>query len=87
MPTNIKTVQSVAKAIQLLDCFAQSGEPLSLSELRDMTGWAKSTIYGLLYTLRLHGMATQLEDSGKYWLGDKIAELGRITKSYGEKTK
>lgn len=84
MTTHIKTVQSVAKAIQLLDCFSQSGEPLSLSELSDMTGWAKSTIHGLLYTLRLQGIVMQLEHSGKYWLGDKVLELGRTKETYGD---
>lgn len=87
MATNIRTVQSVDKAVQLLDCLSKSGEPLSLAELRDMTGWAKSTIYGLLYTLRLQGMVMQLEDSGKYWLGDKVLELGKTKETYGETIK
>jgi len=47
-----KTIQSVAKAMKLLDILAESQLPLSLAELSVKTGWPKSTIHGLLSTMR-----------------------------------
>ena len=48
-----KTIHSVAKAIRLLDILTESGQPASLTELYQKTGWPKSTIHGLLSTMRL----------------------------------
>ena len=42
-----KTIHSVAKAIRLLDILTESGQPTSLTELYQKTGWPKSTIHGL----------------------------------------
>ena len=42
-----KTIHSVAKAIRLLDILTESGQPASLTELYQKTGWPKSTIHGL----------------------------------------
>lgn len=39
-----KTIHSVAKAIRLLDILTESGQPASLTELYQKTGWPKSTI-------------------------------------------
>ena len=42
-----KTIHSVAKAIRLLDLLTAAGQPASLTELYQKTGWPKSTIRGL----------------------------------------
>ena len=47
-----KTIHSVAKAIRLLDLLTAAGQPASLTELYQKTGWPKSTIHGLLSTDR-----------------------------------
>ena len=47
-----KTIHSVAKAIHLLDLLTAGGQPASLTELYQKTGWPKSTIHGLLSTMR-----------------------------------
>lgn len=47
-----KTIHSVAKAIRLLDLLTAAGQPASLTELYQKTGWPKSTIHGLLSTMR-----------------------------------
>ena len=54
-----KTIHSVAKAIRLLDILTESGQPASLTELYQKTGWPKSTIHGLLSTMRESGLIEQ----------------------------
>ena len=44
-------VRAIAKATALLDLLAEAKRPLSLSELTTATGWAKSTVYGLLSSM------------------------------------
>ena len=51
METRGRRVHAIEKAIVLLDCFWQERRPLSLRELEAKTGWAKSTIHGLLASM------------------------------------
>ena len=51
MESRGRRVHSIEKAIRLLDCFWEADSPLSLHELEQRTGWAKSTIHGLLATM------------------------------------
>ena len=62
-----KTIHSVAKAIHLLDLLTAGGQPASLTELYQKTGWPKSTIHGLLSTMREAGLIEQ-NANGRYWL-------------------
>ena len=52
-----KTIHSVAKAITLLDILTAKGRPAALTDLYRETGWPKSTIHGLLSTMRASGCA------------------------------
>ncbi len=70
-----KTIHSVAKAIRLLDIFTQQARPLSLTDLYRQTNWPKSTIHGLLTTMRASGLIEQQAD-GRYWLGLRLFEYG-----------
>lgn len=63
-----KTIHSVAKAIRLLDLLAERTKPATLTELYQATGWPKSTIHGLLSTMREAGLIEQMPN-GRYWLG------------------
>lgn len=47
-----KRIQSVAKSMQLLDILNEASHPLSLAELSARIGLAKSTIHGLLSTMK-----------------------------------
>lgn len=71
-----RRVHSIEKAIQLLDCFWQAHGPLSLSELVQRTGWAKSTIHGLLASMLDSAVVEQSRADGKYQLGYHLFELG-----------
>ena len=70
-----KTIHSVAKAIRLLDLLTAAGQPASLTELYQKTGWPKSTIHGLLSTMREAGLIEQ-NANGRYWLGIRLFEYG-----------
>lgn len=70
-----KIIQSVAKAMKLLDILAASAGPLSLAEISVMTGWPKSTIHGLLSTMRETSVVSQ-DTEGRYMLGIRLFEYG-----------
>lgn len=70
-----KIIQSVAKAMKLLDILAASAGPLSLAEISSMTGWPKSTIHGLLSTMRETSVVAQ-DAEGRYMLGIRLFEYG-----------
>ena len=68
-----KTIHSVAKAIHLLDLLTAGGQPASLTELYQKTGWPKSTIHGLLSTMRESGLIEQNAN-----MALKIADLAYV---------
>ena len=70
-----KIIQSVAKAMKLLDILAESQVPLSLADLSLKTGWPKSTIHGLLSTMRESSVVAQ-DEEGRYLLGIRLFEYG-----------
>lgn len=70
-----RKVQSVEKAMRLLDCLLAARKPLSLAELASMTAWPKSTIHALLLSMIPNGTVLQQEDN-KYTLGSHLFELG-----------
>lgn len=76
MSTQGRSVQSVEKAIVLLDCFWRSGGSLTLSELVQQTGWAKSTVHGLLASMLPSAVVEQDKVDGRYRLGYHLFELG-----------
>lgn len=76
MATQGRKVHSIEKAVTLLDCFWIARRPLALAELVQMTGWAKSTIHGLLSSMTDSRIIEQNEFDGKYRLGYHLYELG-----------
>ena len=76
MSTQGRSVHSVEKAITLLDCFWRSGGSLSLTELVQQTGWAKSTVHGLLASMLSSAVVEQDKSDGRYRLGYHLYELG-----------
>lgn len=71
------TAQAVIKAGQLLELLAQAKSPMALSELAQRTGWAKSTVHGLLSSMRPTALVEQTAD-GKYRLGIRMFEYGTV---------
>ena len=61
-------IMSVAKAMELLQMLNQAAKPMPLTELVQKSGYPKSTVFGLLATMRAYDVVTQTTD-GKYALG------------------
>jgi len=70
------SVQSVERAILLLETLAQENGDLSLTQIAGKLGWPKSTVHGLLATLRDHHYVDQSPETGRYRLGVRLFELG-----------
>ena len=68
-------VQSAAKALRLLGLLMEAHQPLTLAALSEQTGWPKSTIHGLLSTMRESAVVDQQSD-GRYCLGVRLFEYG-----------
>ena len=69
-------VQSVARALTMISCFANDTE-LGISEIAERMDLSKSTTYGLVNTLTAFGYLEQTENK-KYRLGLKLFELGNL---------
>ena len=76
MEINRSHVQSVARAIKLLEVLADSNSELSLTELAEKLGWPKSTVHGILTTLRDYRFVDQSAQNGRYRLGIRLFEFG-----------
>jgi DNA-binding IclR family transcriptional regulator len=71
-------VQSVARAINILEYFSGDNKELGISEIADKMQLSKSTIFGLVNTLNAYGYLEQNKENKKYHLGIKLFELGNI---------
>ncbi len=69
-------ILSVAKAMELLQIMNQAGKPLLLKDLAALCGYPKSTVFGLLSTMRGYDVVTQTPD-GRYALGMRLFEYGQ----------
>lgn len=68
-------IMSVGKTFEILEELKKSAKPLTLGDLSERTGFPKSTLYGLLNTMREYGAIDQ-DESGRYSLGIYLYELG-----------
>ncbi len=69
----VKIIQSVSKAIRLLDLLAESGTPMTLAQISKEIGWAKSSVHDLLSTMRQFSIVNQ-DGHGRYTLGIRLFE-------------
>ena len=74
-------IKSVEKTMHLLDTLAAARTPLSLQELSMRCEYPKSTVYGLLSTLRQFHVIEQDGVTGHYRLGMHLFELGNVVSS------
>ena len=73
--TDGNTIRSVAKAMELLQLLSDVGEAMTLTVISERAGLPKSTVFGLLTTMRDYDVITQHAD-GKYALGLRLFEYG-----------
>ncbi len=74
-------VRSIEKASAILDLLAEAKRPLALTEIANTLGWAKSTTYGLLCSMRSVGFVEQNDETGRYALGVRLFEYGSAVQS------
>ncbi|MFC5138395.1 IclR family transcriptional regulator [Actinomycetospora rhizophila] len=70
-----RQVESVQKAIAVLDVLAAAGEELGTNEIARRTGINASTVSRLLATLVVPGLVQYHQVSGRYGLGIRILQL------------
>jgi IclR family transcriptional regulator, acetate operon repressor len=77
-------VQSVERALELLEALADPGEARGVSELGRATGLPVATIHRLLATMASRGYVRQDPASHKYTLGSHLIRLGEAaTRHFG----
>ena len=74
---NASHIQSVARALQVLELLAEENKELSLTEISNKMHWPKSTLHGILTTLRDYKLVDQSEANGRYRLGIRLFEFGQ----------
>jgi len=80
--TNVsKQIQSIARAVAILDHLAGNGNEDSLSNISRTIGLSKSTTYSIIATLEQLGLVQQDQVSARYSLGMKLFELGQVVHS------
>ncbi|WP_181350455.1 IclR family transcriptional regulator [Thalassobacillus sp. CUG 92003] len=75
---NVTPLQTVERAIKILDCFNFDTYLLTIDELVQKTGLAKATTYRLLWTLEKNGLITYEPKESAYKLGYKMLGYGGI---------
>lgn len=78
--SNNGRVQSIDRAVKILKCFSSRRPELRLTEIADELDLNKSTVHGIITTLKYHGLIDQDEESQKYRLGLALLGLGSIVK-------
>ncbi|MCX7795331.1 MAG: IclR family transcriptional regulator [bacterium] len=74
----LDNVQSLERALRIIDLLAHSGKPMGVTEIGKLIGVHKSTAYRLVNTLRQFGYVDQDKETEKYFLGLKPLELSSI---------
>jgi DNA-binding IclR family transcriptional regulator len=77
-------VQSLERALSILEVMAQEGAPVTVTELSEKVNLKISTVHRLLTTLGHRGYVEQVPDSSKYRLGLKLLELGSAVLSFSD---
>lgn len=75
-PPRANGVQSLDRAVAILDCFTAERQELGLSEIARITGLTTSTAHRLLHSLQSHGLVRRVPDR-RYTLGPHLLRLAR----------
>ena len=72
------TVQSVARALDILDMIAEARSGLTLTEVTAGIGISKSATYALIRTLVDRGHLREASEGPRYQLGNALLRLGEV---------
>lgn len=75
-------VKSLAKAMQVLECFSLQEPELGVTELSRKLGILKTTVFNILSTFEQLGYVAQNPKTGKYYLGTKVLSLSYIVNNH-----
>lgn len=75
---NVQPIQSVERAISILNCFSFDRSKLTIDEVTKRTGLSKATAYRLLWTMEKNGLIHYDPKENNYRLGYKMMEYGGI---------
>ena len=76
-PEGVK-VRSLYKAVRLLDYFSSGHPQRGISELAELSGMLKSSIYNIMSTFEACGIVEKDPKTSQYRLGLKILELSNV---------
>lgn len=80
-------IQSVDRASMIIKLLGKKGCPMKLTEIAEELDINKSTLHGIISTLKYHGFIDQDKETQKYRLGMYFVHLGNIvTKSLDIRT-
>ena len=71
-------IRSVAKALTIINILAENQRTMSLAEIAAKIALPKTTIHGLLSTLRDYGYVEQSDFDANYRLGIILFEIGSL---------
>ena len=71
------TIQSIKRAVDILRLF-ENNTLLRITDISNMTGLHKSTVFGIINTLKQLGLLDQDPESGLYCLGLELYRLGML---------
>lgn len=69
-------IQAIDRAVRIMNCFTEERRELSLSDISEMLDINKSTVHGIISTLKYHDIINQDKESQKYRLGLYLMALG-----------
>ncbi len=75
---NFGRVQSIERAVKVLNCFSDRNSELKLTEIAEHLDINKSTLHGIITTMKDAGLIDQNKENQKYRLGLKLVELGSL---------
>ena len=75
---NSSHVQSVDRALVLMELLAREDREMGLTEIAKALSWPKTTVHGIISTLRGREYVDQSSVTGRYRLGVRLFELGNI---------
>ncbi|MCT4631553.1 MAG: IclR family transcriptional regulator [Firmicutes bacterium] len=67
-----RVIQSVQRALDIIECFDEINRELTLSEISHKLGLNKSTVHGIIKTLSVNEYIDQNISNGKYLLSPKL---------------
>lgn len=80
---NGKTIQSVERALSIIQCIEQSDEGLTLSEVADMLKLNVGTVRGLAMTLLNNGYLIKSDKNNRFFLGyEFLIKANRVSEGY-----